>query len=614
MAGVLLRVIYGSQTGHGAKYAALLHGAARRHRVVSELWDLRDCHDIDVSLAGAHNVVVLLSTYGDGEPSDSAKAWCTSVARCQKLMKSSGDARFAVFGLGDRTYSRFCSPAIDADRKLSQLGLRRIAEVGLGDMQGDQLGDFEQWALSVLQDVARAAGLDDGEIVTVHEGSVPSLTTVFGGCKPVACPFPLCSERVAPTVESPARVALLSKETLVDDGDRRVLDLGFSLPVGALYSPGDHLGVLPCNCETDVAEATELTGACDMLDVAVAITEKAGGEGVDQRWDLPGAEVRRSLLPVPGVSVRDVLRWNVDLSAQPRASTLRRFAPYVDEGHDEERKRLSGLTSKALDELRAESREARSTTVGVLRRHFPHCHVPFDDFVALMPRLLPRWYSIASSPTGSPHQAHVTVALEPQGCASALFSRMRIGDSAFACVRSSVFHLGRPSRPMVLIGSGTGIAPYVGFCQALAAQRSQGKPLGDIHCVFGCRTHEDFLHGAFFRRLHEEGLIAKLDVALSREPSRNSKVYVQHLMVGPLRTQMWGMLQRGAAFYICGDAKTVGLEARRAIVRLLQEEGSLGREAAVARLRAMQEDGSLLLDCWSPAQRPTPAPSNAQAP
>lgn len=362
----------------------------------------------------------------------------------------------------------------------------------------------------------------------------------------------------------PARVTenrLLSKPGSGKETRHFVVDLTGS---GLHYHPGDSLGVFPSNRPSEVAGILELLGA--------------GGE---EPVLLPKAEA-----PIP---LREALESKLALSGPTRrfveALEARASAPA-------EKARLAGLLAPESKDLLAGFLEQREFID--LLAEFPSARPKPQEFAGHLRRLMPRLYSIASSPRLHPTEIHLTVAVvryETNGrsrvgvCSSYLADRVQVGSTPVP-VFVSHSHFGPPedaSRDAIMVGPGTGIAPFRAFVQERAAAGAAGRNwlfFGDQHAA------TDFLYEEEWREHLAAGRLARLDTAFSRD--QVGKIYVQDRM-REHAAELWAWLSRGAHFYVCGDAKRMAKDVDTALHDIVAEHGGMTPEGAAAYVREMKK-------------------------
>jgi cytochrome P450/NADPH-cytochrome P450 reductase len=234
--------------------------------------------------------------------------------------------------------------------------------------------------------------------------------------------------------------------------------------------------------------------------------------------------------------------------------------------------------------------------------------MPFHVYLELLSPLRPRYYSISSSPLQDDRACSITVAVvsgeaksgqgEYHGACSTYLSSRQVGDTIFAFVRDthSSFRLPKDTRtPLIMVGPGTGLAPFRGFLQERTVQKNAGQPVGPALLFFGCRnSQQDFIYESELRDFERQG-IAQLSVACSRE--QEQKVYVQDLL-REQRNEVWQHLQAGAVIYVCGDASQMAPAVRRTFASIYQEYMDATAEPAEQWLNELTRQNRYLVDVW----------------
>ncbi|KRX14444.1 NADPH--cytochrome P450 reductase, partial [Trichinella nelsoni] len=241
----------------------------------------------------------------------------------------------------------------------------------------------------------------------------------------------------------------------------------------------------------------------------------------------------------------------------------------------------------------------------------PSCRPPLDLLLELLPRLQPRFYSISSSPKVDPSLVSITVIVlkytTPIGrpgkgvATNYLASKIAVENKPHPQVpiyiRRSQFRLPHsPSTPVVMIGPGTGIAPFRGFIQERAMLKQTGREVGPMILYFGCRKRkEDYLYGQELEAWLKDGTLSELHVAFSRDQPR--KVYVQHLML-ERKQSIWSLLQNGAFFYVCGDARNMARDVHSALMQIIAGEGDMNADEAAAYFKQLESQKRYQADVW----------------
>jgi sulfite reductase (NADPH) flavoprotein alpha-component len=534
-----LTILFGSQTGTAETLAKRLAKEAGKRGFAPTVRDMGDVQP--EHLAQERNLLVITSTYGEGEPPDNAKALHAALRR--RVGAAGPDAprwpelRFSVCGLGDRNYVHFCRCARELDVIFEQLGARRVA--GRAECDVDYEAPFAAWSAAALTGLADPAG---------QPAPAPADDTP-------AVPSP----DAAYTRTNPYPALVRSSHRLSGAGSaKQVHHVEFDLAeAGLTYEAGDALGVYAHNCPELVA---------DVL----------GALGCDGEEAVPAPDGR-------SVALRLALTECYDLG-RPTEALLERV-----EAH------RAGLARSTADAADAAGAGAAPHHVIDALLAAPTGAVTAVDFVGTLSRLQPRLYSISSSPRAHPGEVHLTVGAvryEKDGrrrkgvCSTCLADRVLPG-----VTRLGVFvHANRafrppadPGVPMIMIGPGTGIAPFRGFLHERRAAGAAGR-----HWLFfgDQRGATDFLYRDELEAFRREGLLTRLDTAFSRD--QPEKVYVQHRMLEHA-AELYAWLEEGAHVYVCGDATRMAKDVEAALHEVIVRGGDRTAEQAVEyvdRLRA----------------------------
>ena len=532
-------ILYGSQTGHGRGIAERVADALRGDGLGVELASMAVFKPSQ--LKKIERLVLVVSTHGDGDPPDDALELYEylSSERAPKLERLS----YAVLALGDSSYTQFCATGRRIDERLAELGAQRM----LARVECDV--DFEdparKWHQQVLAEARARVPVEAARTVRLH--AVPT----------------------APRYDraNPWRSELLVRQPIVGRGSTRdVRHIELGIEGSALsFEPGDSLGVMPVNPPALVAqflEALQLPG-----DVLVQTHAE----------ELPLARA---------------LAEHYDITALGR--------PFV-----EAYARLSGADE--LAQLLTEERRAELATFIEARqpidivRAWP-ARIAAQDFVGSLRKLTPRLYSIASSLDANPDEVHLTVGVVRYeafgtthwGTASTHLSEgVAAGGSVPVYVeRNDRFRLpADPTTPLIMIGPGTGVAPFRAFMQ----QREHDGAHGRNWLFFGERNfRSDFLYQLEWLRQRKSGVLTRLNVAFSRDGAE--KVYVQHRMREQARA-LYGWLEEGAHLYVCG-ATAMGDDVHATLIDVVATQGGRGREQAEEYVRDLRRAGRYARDVY----------------
>ncbi len=517
-----LTILFGSQTGTAEGLAKKAAKEAGKRGFAAMVLDMAE-YDIS-RLASEKNLLVIVSTFGEGEPPDSAKplhaALATSLATTPPL--SLANLRFSVCALGDTNYTLFCQCGKDFDARLEKLGATRTTPRVDCDLEYEE--PFTKWLDTSLVGMSGSSS----PVSEPGPGSAPPATTEESGF----------------SKKNPFPSAVLAVRTLNAPGSaKEVNHIEFSLEGSGLdYAAGDALGVIPQNCPALVA------------DVLAAL-------GSDGEEAVP--------TPAGDLSLRRALTEIYDLS-KPSADLLT----------------LCNVT------VEAGSTTAPHHVVDVLLAK-PGLKLAPTDLVKALRKIQPRLYSISSSPKAHAGQVHLTVGAvryEKDGRARKGVCSTFLAERALSAAKVGVYvHSNQAFRPpangdtpMIMVGPGTGIAPFRAFLHERRATGAKGKNwlfFGDQ------RAASDFLYREELTALQTEGLLTRLDLAFSRDQAE--KIYVQQRMLENA-AELYAWLEAGAHFYVCGDASRMAKDVDAALLKAVETAGGKTAAEAVAYVQALR--------------------------
>jgi sulfite reductase (NADPH) flavoprotein alpha-component len=529
-------IVYGSQSGNAEQLAKRLAARLAEQRVHYRVLDMLDCRKKD--LESAATLLVIVSTHGDGDPPDRALA-LHELLHSRKAPRLE-NARFAVLALGDSSYDKFCETGRQFDAGLEALGAKRLAARVDCDV------DFEDAAQRWIETVVAAVAVSEPAPAHAHFASRPS------------------SMATAYTRKNPFAAPVLANQRLTGRGSSKdVRHIELALDGSSIhYEPGDSLGIVPRNRTQEV----------DALLDALRLPAEAPVASEGQTLELRTALLERC--EIGALSTAFVRRY----AAAAASTDLARLAEH---------------------ELKLARYVHGRDLLDLVMEHPPH-GLDAAALVKLLRPLGQRLYSLASSLAATPDEAHLTVSLVEyeahgrarRGVVSGILAELD-DDAALPVYlhRNTAFRLPTDGdAPIVMIGAGTGVAPF----RAFVAEREAAGARGRNWLVFGDRSFEhDFLYQAEWLGWRKNGLLARLDVAFSRD--QEHKVYVQHRLLehGAL---LWAWLQDNAHIYVCGDAQGMAPDVEAALLAVIREHGRLGDDDArellleLTRARRYQRD------------------------
>jgi sulfite reductase (NADPH) flavoprotein alpha-component len=525
-ARIPLTILFATESGNAEGVGADLKKAASKQGFAARLLDMAEVTPAD--LADQANLLVVASTWGEGDPPERAAAFYAALM-ADDAPRFDG-VRFAVLALGDSSYVNFCEVGRRIDARLEVLGGERIA--ARLDCDLDYEAPAAAWTGSALEELARRAEPDTGP--TVQGGDIIHVDFAAPAVSPWSKAHPFAAEIT---------------ESINLNGSRstkQTIHLEVSLAgSGLTFEPGDSLGIVP---ENDPAMVEAVLRAA-RLDGDAALRSRLATELDITVLSRQVMDAYAGINPDP--RLRDMLSgdaWRPYLEGRQIVDLLEDFP--------------AGLTSAQL--------------TGLLRK------------------LPPRLYSVASSLEATPDEAHLLVGVvryeshgrARSGVASGFVAeRLRVGDKLKVYLKPNKnFRLpDDPDRPIVMIGPGTGVAPFRAFLQ----QRQAAGAPGRNWLFFGDRnfTH-DFLYQLEWQEWLKDGALSRLDVAFSRD--QPEKIYVQQRL-WERRAELFAWLEDGAHLYVCGDEKAMAKDVHAALAALVADRSGRSPDDAEAYLADLKK-------------------------
>jgi sulfite reductase (NADPH) flavoprotein alpha-component len=537
-----LTILYGSHTGNSKKIA---HRAAEHAQKLGLKPLVHDMSEYPLkNLKQEKNLLLVVSTHGEGEPPIAAEDVYTHLhsARAPKLPETS----FSVLALGDKSYLHFCKVGADFDAQLEKLGAKRLHP--RVDCDVDFEDDAEAWieaTITALLNTSGTNGHTNGTNTpyTATNGHAAQSTTQY-------------------TKKNPFPATLLEKIQLNGRGSQKeTYHLEFSLEdSGLMYEPGDSLGVIAENSPRLVEEILE--------------TVKLSNDA-----------------PVGDSTLAEILTRNVELTVLTR-ETLTKHNEYAQS---------SELAAILADTNRLKT-YLYGNDVADLLRTFPAQHTP-DSLASILRKLPPRLYSIASSLKEHESEVHLTVGAvryetngrHKEGLTSC-FLADRVGVEGAVKVfieRNDGFKLPQnAATDIIMVGPGTGIAPFRAFMEERANDGATGK-----NWLFFGNPYftTDFLYQTEWQQWLKKGVLSKLNVAFSRDQAE--KVYVQHKLLANSK-EIFAWLENGASFYVCGDKNKMAHDVEAALTQIIQQESGASPEKAAEYVKSLKKKRRYLEDVY----------------
>ncbi|KAL8091377.1 NADPH-dependent diflavin oxidoreductase 1-like isoform X1 [Apium graveolens] len=610
-------ILYASQTGNAMDAAERIGREAGRRGCRVSLLSI-DQFD-PTSLPYEDNMIFVVSTTGQGDTPDPMKAFWKHLLQRNLNHHWLKGVHYAVFGLGDSGYQKYNFVAKKLDKRLSDLGAVAIIERGLGDDQhpSGYEGALDPWMSSLWNTLYKynpdllprgpnftIANLMDQPkfVITYHEADglhshcsmvtdLECLEMKIEGAR--SMPLGKVShEKTRPD----AFLTVINNYSLCEDGsvtDVRHLEFE-AISSSIYYDVGDVLAVLP-----------------EQSPVAVDAFVKRCNINPESYVTIQHRDTAHEVSKVP-VRLKDFVKFNMDIaSASPRRYLFEVMSFFAAAPHEKERLQYFA-SAEGRDDLYEYNKKERRTVLEVLE-DFPSVQMPFEWLVQLVPQLNTRAFSISSSCSAHPNQVHLTVKTVSW---TTPFKRKRVGLCSSWLARLAPeqrvqipvwFSKGSlpsppPSLPLILVGPGTGCAPFRGFVEERALQ-SKSRPTAPVIFFFGCRNEKhDFLYKTFWEsHLKSQGVLSEdmgggFYVAFSRDQAK--KVYVQHKM-RERSTRIWNLLSEGAAIYVAGSSDKMPADVFSTFGEIICKESGVSSEASVRWLRTLEKAGKYHVEAWS---------------
>ena len=537
-------VLYGTQTGNAESLAEEAAEKASEFGMKANVCGMDEI--TSESLLGYDRTLLITSTYGDGEMPDNAQVLWDEMNKdsAPRLEKT----HFAVLGLGDTSYDLFCQAAVDWDKRLEALGGHRVMDRVDCDLDYEE--PFSDWITKVMPVLAKIGG------------SGPKVEKREINTKPVA--------KSKWSKKSPFHAKLTLNKILTKNAStKETRHYEISLEGSDMnYEVGDALGVIPTNCPDLVSSVIDALSLDPFEEIICAEGSTKSLKEVltnDMEIKLPSKELISSVAKLSGDSELN------ELLLPENKSKMSDF-----------------MWGRDLIDFLIDYENIKFTA---------------EDFIALLKPIQPRLYSISSSISKHPGEVHLTVAsvrYESHGrqrigvCSTFLADRIN-EDTPVKCYLAPNKNFGVPSDdslPMIMVGPGTGIAPFRAFLE----EREMSKATGKNWLFFGERNREsDFFYEEEFSLWQDKGLLTRLDLAFSRD--QENKIYVQDRMLQQ-GAELYEWLQQGGYFFVCGDAQRMAKDVDKALHTIVIEHGNLSEEDATHYINEMKKDKRYVRDVY----------------
>lgn len=529
-------ILWGSQTGNAEGCAKKLAKAMKAGNYAPEVVDMAQFSA--EQLQADQNLLIITSTYGDGEPPDNAADLHEFIM--QDELPDLKGVKYSVLALGDTEYPDFCQCGIEFDQQLEKAGATRLFKRIDCDVDYDD--EFAEWRDGVMEALGGVATEADEAAIAADEP--------YGKKNPFPAP-------------------LLKTVNLNGEGSEREtyhveIDLNGS---DLSYEAGDALSVVPQNAPSVVDEIMTLLPF-----------------NVKDEVPLPGggtAPLREAL--ITSYDIRSLNKTLIE-KWQPHSGS-----PYL-------KALVEGGDKKDFEDF-CWGREL----IDLISDH-PADFADGEEFVGVLKKLQPRLYSIASSPKAHPGEVHLTVAIvrydshgRERGGVCSTYLSDRAGDvlpGVFVHANSAFRLPEDTSKDVIMVGPGTGIAPFRAFLEEREATEATGQNwlfFGNPHAA------TDFIYEEELTGMQKRGVLNQLSLAFSRDQAE--KIYVQDKMIEQ-GEELWKWLDGGGYFYVCGDASRMAKDVDAALHTIAQTHGGLSEEDAVAYFKQLKKEKRYARDVY----------------
>lgn len=575
--GPPLTILYGSETGNTAELAARFAGVCQRRGYSVELAELNDLSVED--LAGKSDVVIMIATCGEGQIPQNAQTLYDELGRAEPGCLSG--LKYSVFALGDKAYRHFCSAGKDYDTRLKQLGAMRVMDMGIGDDKDEDKYEtgFSQWLPSWVDEVQAPAD--------PNENDPPA---------PLFNLEPTDARNALDNIGRPPRTKRLltgfNKRISPPDYEYSIRHIQVLDPENQLpYLLGDALAVHWTNDEARVRQFLQNYN----IDADACFTATP----------LPGVNAGVKAERLDGsFRVVNLFTDLLDIFGRPSKNFLAELSKVAPPGDDQER--LAYLVSEEGKQAFTDEIVGESLTFAEVLMKFPSARPDLNQLITMLPGMKPRLYTIASSTRRTPGSIELTVITntwnstsgkEKVGSCTDYFERMDTDSNSgpvwLDCsISPGSFQFGEPDVPMVMTGTGTGVAPFLAFAKERDwyMEKSGAERAGEMWLFFGCRNRgSDYILGNELEELSEKGVLTHLRPAFSRDGPK--KVYIQDRIKEEAAGVYSALIEKKGYLYLCGQAGDREKDVLNAVAEAFVLGGGLSPEDARKELDALMDEG-----------------------
>ncbi|XP_014467335.1 PREDICTED: NADPH-dependent diflavin oxidoreductase 1 [Dinoponera quadriceps] len=592
---VVVRVLYGSETGTAQDVAEQAWKSAKRKGLQSTVSSLED-YDIR-NLISDQLIIFVVATTGQGDPPANMRRFWRLLLRKNLPVNMLQDLKYGILGLGDSFYQKFNFAAKKLNKRLAQLGGEELLPIGLADDQHNLGIDavVDPWMKKLWDEIGNAFNvpvedkvgeensvIERYDVAVMETGRSTSMSSLCRSKSDIYAQEALTKDgvRIGTIVEN--------KRTTTEDHfqDVRLIQIQSD---GVQYQPGDVAYVRPKNSVQQVKRFFDILHEHDVKlfpDTVIQVSQK---------------EIKVPFVLQRNLTLGEIAEQYWDLNFKPRRSTM--YTLSLISENELEKEKLHEFASPAGQEELYDYINRPRRNVLELLTDFPHTTGKLNAklLFEIMSPVKPRAYSIASSSKATPNAIQILVAvvryktrlLEPRfGLCSEWLASLRNNDKLVFWLQGGTFRFAK-DKPIILIGPGTGLAPF----RSLLLERAlTDESLRDYALFFGCRNKErDYHCKEDLERLSREKNL-KVFCAFSRD--QENKVYVQHV-IRRQRELCWQFLQNGGSIYLAGNSKNMPNDVRDEFVNLVKEIGEMTKEEAEVFVEHLEKNNRYQCETWS---------------
>ncbi|WP_166297831.1 bifunctional cytochrome P450/NADPH--P450 reductase [Bradyrhizobium sp. 2S1] len=576
-------VLYGSNLGSAEELATRMADLSEINGFAVRLGPLDDYVG---KLPEEGGVLIICASYNGAAPDNATQfvKWLENDLPKDAFAK----VRYAVFGCGNSDWAAtYQSVPRFIDEHLTRHGARAVYPRGEGDARSDLDGQFQKWFPEAAKVATKEFGIDWNFTRTAEDEPLYAIEPVAQGAVNT-----IVTQGGAVPMKVFANNELQNREG-AHPSERSTRHIEVELPANLRYRVGDHLSVVPRNDPTLVDSVARRFGFLPADQIRLQVSE-------GRRAQLPvGNAVSVGRLLTEFVELQQVAtRKQIQIMAEHTRCPMTKPKLMAYVGDDE----------ASAGRYRTEVLSKRKSVFDLVEEH-PACELPFHLYLEMLSLLAPRYYSISSSPAGEAQRCSVTVGVVEapassgrgiyKGVCSNYLARRRAGDTVHATIKETKAGFRLPDDnavPIIMVGPGTGLAPFRGFLQERAARKAHGATLGPAMLFFGCRHPEqDFIYGDELKAFAADG-VSELYTAFSR--TDGPKTYVQHL-VAAQKDRVWELIEKGAIVYVCGDGSKMEPDVKATLMSIYRERAGADTDGAARWIEEMGTRNRYVLDVWA---------------